>query len=170
MYTCIVEVFVHSSSPYKLISSPTNLKPHLPAFSTFLEYNNLQPGRTSKLSLITLFLWLPHPICPHILLILLPKHLSIPDSPIHDLFRPSISLPFWLEISNRICGLPYCSHTPKILPTLQLETEYDILLLKMIQYFLINKKMVSKLVKMAHNALPDLPLNTASLYSHSSCI
>ena len=86
-----------------------------------------------------------------------------------DLFRTSISLPFWLEISNRICGLPYCSHIPKILSILQLETECDILLLKMIQCFLINKKMVSKLLKMVHNALHDWP-STLSLYLHSSCM
>ena len=97
--------------------------------------------------------------------ILLPKQLSIPDFPI-DLFKTSISLPFWLEISNRICGLPYCSHIPKILPTLQLETECDILLLKMIQCFLINKKMVSKLLKMVHNTLHDWP----SILPVSTCI
>lgn len=41
-------------------------------------------------------------------------------------------------------------------PTLQPETEYDILLLKMLQCLLINNKMVSKLLKMAHKAPHDL--------------
>lgn len=100
------------------------------------------------------------------MLILLPKHLSFQIPPSIDLFSPSISLPFWLEISNRICGLPYCSHTPKILPTLQLETEYDILWLKIIHCFLINK-MVSKLFKMVHNALDNLPLTLAYICLYS---